>query len=315
MEVIDEEPEKRKDSIDPESRRLLLSKQLYLHGVEHSNNMDALGRMIAVHNFHNAVEITLRAIASKYGIDKGKGPINEFERLWNAVDEYPPFKEKKLLLPLRDEVMTLNKLRNLVQDQAMEPPASTMEDLRVFTRRFLQKVFRTYFETDYDELSALYYIRDEKLRQLLASSLALISESNPRKSVALAKLAFEYASDAVQPFLPKEEIERLHGDAEYLQPIVDHIYEKSRWAQKYAVLLWTGISPVDYKRFESGTSHFSFGHNGHLFSDAYFHPDDKEARWIHTFVVGTIVHWQSLGLDPKLSPWQEQYIDNVIKAE
>ncbi len=49
-------------------RRLLLAKQLYLHGLEHSYIKGSLNKMISIHNFHNAIEITLRAIFLRFEI-------------------------------------------------------------------------------------------------------------------------------------------------------------------------------------------------------------------------------------------------------
>ncbi len=38
-------------------RRLLLSKELYLHGLGHSYSDSSLDKMISVHDFHNALEV------------------------------------------------------------------------------------------------------------------------------------------------------------------------------------------------------------------------------------------------------------------
>ncbi len=62
IQSVDEE--KRKIT----QRRLLLSKQMYEHGNEISRNADALSKMIAVHNLHNSIEITLKAIFLFYEI-------------------------------------------------------------------------------------------------------------------------------------------------------------------------------------------------------------------------------------------------------
>jgi len=50
------------------NRRLLLAKQLHAHALDHSGYGSVLDKMIAVHNFHNAVEITLRAIALEHEV-------------------------------------------------------------------------------------------------------------------------------------------------------------------------------------------------------------------------------------------------------
>jgi hypothetical protein len=49
-------------------RRLMLAKQLYEHALDHSRTGAAVDKMIAIHNFHNAIEIVLRAILLEHEI-------------------------------------------------------------------------------------------------------------------------------------------------------------------------------------------------------------------------------------------------------
>ncbi|MBF8303207.1 MAG: hypothetical protein HW396_1488 [Candidatus Dadabacteria bacterium] len=48
-----------------EIRRLVLAKKLYLHGCGHASAKDEVSRMLAIHNFDNAVEIVLKCVATK----------------------------------------------------------------------------------------------------------------------------------------------------------------------------------------------------------------------------------------------------------
>ena len=48
--------------------RLILAKQIFYHGIQHSNQVGSLNKMIAILNYHNAVEIVLRNILLKYEI-------------------------------------------------------------------------------------------------------------------------------------------------------------------------------------------------------------------------------------------------------
>src|SRR5580765_5661390 len=66
-------------------RRLLLAKQLYQHAIGHAATPGALNKMIAVHNFHNSIEITLRAVLLEYGIRKDRELNIDFEALMNDV--------------------------------------------------------------------------------------------------------------------------------------------------------------------------------------------------------------------------------------
>jgi len=134
-------------------RRLILSKQLYLHGLEHSNTSGDLNKMIAIHNFHNAIEISLRSIILAYEIRAEKQLNIDFETMLNEIDNYNKFKEKEMKLPYRQELRNLNQLRNMVQHHAVIPESSTMDDWRVFTKRFLSKAFEQYFNNEFDKIS------------------------------------------------------------------------------------------------------------------------------------------------------------------
>ena len=73
-------------------RRLLLAKQFYEHAMDHSRGGDALGKMIAVHNFHNAIEIVLRAIMLEHEIRPTRELNLNFESLMGEIDQFEKFK-------------------------------------------------------------------------------------------------------------------------------------------------------------------------------------------------------------------------------
>ena len=148
-------------------RRLLLAKQLYIHGLEHANKFGALNKMIAVHNLHNALEIVLRSILLHYEIRAEKQLNIEFETMLNEIDGFEDFKKKGKKLPYRQELRNLNQLRNLVQHHAYEPESSSMEEWKVFSRRFLEIAFKEYFQVDFNSVSSIDLIDDELLRAIL----------------------------------------------------------------------------------------------------------------------------------------------------
>jgi hypothetical protein len=293
-------------------RRLLLAKQLYLHGLDHSNRMDALNKMISIHNFHNAIEIVLRAILLQYEIRSDKQLNIEFEVMLNEIDNHQPFKDTGIRLPYRQELRNLNQLRNLVQHHATEPPSSTMEEWRVFTRGFLEQVCQSHFNLEFDKLSSLDLIEDVNLRELLRLSLSSIQEQNFKKSLRLAKIAFEWADEVVMNLLPNEAplgnslFSRFHPfKDEDLLRVFSKLIERSRKAEYYIALLSTGVSLPDYKRFESSTE-WLIGPKSN--------PSEETARWVHNFVVNIIINWQILGLNPRLSSWNAEVVKKIVEG-
>ena len=127
-------------------RRLLLSKEFYFNAVCESELASELERMIAVHNFHIAIEILTKAVLLHHEI-RGEKTLNiDFESMLAEIDKQPPFKARNIKIPYRQELRNLNQYRNLVQHHAMVPEQSVMDDFRVFTRRFLEKSIPLYFD-------------------------------------------------------------------------------------------------------------------------------------------------------------------------
>lgn len=296
-------------------RRLLLAKQLYLHGLDHSNRVDALNKMIAVHNFHNAIEITLRAIFLHYDIRPEKQLNIDFESMLNQIDSEQVFKDRDIALPYRREVRNLNELRNLVQHHAVEPASSTMDDWRVFTRRFLKRVCEAYFELDFDSLSPLDMVGDAQLREVLKLAGSSARMQDFGQSLTLTKIAFELSSKAILAFLPEDKIQSQFvagmGFVEFKE--INEVLGKATY---YAALLSSGVNLVDYKRFVSCTPYVRFTTKGDpAVQWGYREPNANDAEWAYGFVVQTIVHWQILGLSPGVPDWYVEGTAHLIESD
>lgn len=285
-------------------RRLLLAKQLYLHGLEHSNNAGALNKMIAVHNFHNAIEIVLRTIALHFDIRLEKELNITFEQMITDIDKHTPFKDAKIKLPYQSQIKTLNQIRNFVQHHGYEPESSAMDDWRSITRHFLIDSCQQYFEKSFDEISPLDMIEDAILRELLRLSLISIKEEKFGKSLILSKMAFEWAQKAIFSFIPNEKVLTWFSvpsecKIRDLKKILEKIEEKSNTSLYLVGLLSGGIGLVDYRKFQSVTPHVSLAIGGKPY--VRWHVKilgGDEAQWTHDFVVNMIMHWQVLGLKP-----------------
>jgi len=340
------------------SRRLLLSKQLYLHGLDHSAKAGALNKMIAIHNFHNAIEIALRAISLHYEIRAEKQLNIEFEVMLNEIDHHKDLRERGIRLPYRQELRNLNQLRNLVQHHAVEPESATMDDWRVFSRRFLARVCQEYFGLDFDSLSSVDMVHHSVFRDMLRTSLSCIQGGDVKsiaKGVIIAKLVFQWSGLALLDFLPEEEQEAVHAamthtdhdeipSDEAVQTVVSLLPEElskivhselfrrgfqlptntNRTAERalyYSVLISSGVSLTDYRRFELSTpSSVDCMVNGDLgvrWGKGKQKPDEAESQWIHSFVVDTVVHWQVLGFEseiPDYAGWGEWATRKLIEG-
>ena len=304
-------------------RRLLLAKQLYEHGLDHSNKAGPLNNMIGVHNFHNAIETVLRAILLQYEV-RGEKQLNiEFETMLNDIDNHGAFRDRGIKLPYRQELRNLNQVRNTVQHHGVEPAPSAMEDYRVFTRRFLEQACQAYFQVEFDSLSPLDMVEDAELTELLRLSLLSLEEQKFAKSLALSKLAFEWASMAVWSFLPRKDAQvfrllatRASAEFRDYEKCLKTLADDVRKAEYYAALLSTGVNVVDYRKFESCTPWVMLYANvlpAEQWGLDKIDADEESARWVHSFVVDTIVRWGVSGLGPSVRDESKEEARSVIQ--
>ncbi len=322
----------------PTFRRLLLAKQLFLHGYDHSEHHGALNKMIAVHNFHNAIEIVLKAVMLHYEIRPTKELNIGFDDLVNEIANNPILKNQGKKLPYRQQIRNLNTHRNLVQHDAVEPSTAVMDEFRLYTRRFLTEAYRTYFDLDFEAVSQLEAVDNSRLRKLLTLAVAEMEQEEHRTAVALAKLAFVWASESVTEglvgsqfdtdphlvrhalFLHRPFRSRWPGIDEFrnelervLEDIVRRLDENSRNAANYALLVATGIDLVDYKRFHSFTPHVDITFGGPSFGWPDVELVSSDANWCLQFVIDATVKWTSMGLAPSIPDWAEEiYQDKFL---
>lgn len=304
-------------------RRLLLAKQLYEHALEHSAQAGALNKMIAVHNFHNALEIVLRAIMLRYEIRTERELNIDFETMLNGIDRAACFSSGEQRLPYRTELRKLNAVRNLVQHHVHEPEDSTMEEWRVFSHRFLVRSFDEYFQRDFDSLSSLDFIVDHRLRALLGLSERYLQEGNWKYSACIDKAVFEFARSTVDslsrsnrsiPFL-ESDMERAAGSergARALVKTIEEVLKRIDQVQLHTALLSSGVPVRDYARMRripvfayallGGTAHFEA--SGEISED--------DAKWLHGFVSRTLIRWQLEDLNPCVPEYLQVGCDKLI---
>ena len=311
--MLDKNSEKDKVTFN----RLMLSKSLYQHGLEHSMQSSALDKMIAVHNFHNAIEIMLRTIILHCEIRPEKELNITFENMLNEID-----KNAETKLPYRQQIMNLNNLRNLVQHHAVEPQSATMDEWRVYSKDFLVKTFNQYFGISFDELSLIDFIKDENLCSILKEANAKLDEGAWQDSIIQSKVAFIHASKSITKFLPphfhpsplsripacrpqilseysKDCKNIIKWQFEQIDKKIEELYKGFNEKQFYSVILSTGVRISDLKKFYEikPIVNLSINMSPIAFSNGSC-STEEESQWILDFVLRTIMKWQLLGLEP-----------------
>jgi len=157
-----------------ETVRLVLAKSLYLHGCTHASRTDSVSRMLAIHHFDNAVEMVLKSVATKRGIEP-KGKYFYFDELLNKKNELP------LKQPMRD----LHKVRNSVQHQGDIPSVETIIKYKGYVEDFFKQVCGEIFNIAYTELYLSTLIENDNLREQMLKAEETLSVGNFKQCIEL----------------------------------------------------------------------------------------------------------------------------------
>lgn len=319
----------RMRDLDPATfRRLLLAKELYLHAVEHSHQPGAINKMIAVHNFHNSAEVTLRGITLFHEIRAERELNIDFEALLNTIDQAPKFKNDGQRLPYRQELRKLNSVRNLVQHHAHEPEESTMEEWRVFIRRFLERAYEEYFGSTFNEISGLTLVSDPQLRRLASLAERALSSRAWIEAASTAKVALTMAtwsllgthslardqSRAVARMTMHRALEK-SGLGQALAPIVDGIVAKIEGVRDFAAIVGSGVPLAALERYERFGIGVSLPITGEIETLGGKGVTEEDARWIHRFAIETILKWQTSQLDPHVPEQLKNGCERYLQSQ
>lgn len=295
-------------------RRLLLAKQFYLHAIDQSRATDSLNRLVAIHNFHIAVEILLKAILLEHGIRSDKTLNIDFEQMLSDIDNHPPFKAEQLRLPLRQELRNLNQQRNLAQHHVVEPHPTALDECRFFVHEVLTRCFQTYFGISFDAVNRVDFVEDERLRALLTRAQEGLARGDVDDSVCASSAAFEYAVPVLHELLPSEGFNstfffesRLRDRGLNLSPLIDAIrktHERIRSSEVFAATVGSGISLARLSKFRNSVPHTTLASAGHpWFRAKHQGYTTEDAAYAVDFVIDAIIKWQSQGLDVAVGDW------------
>jgi len=325
-----------KPTVDDLTRKkLLYAKQFYLHGEQHARAKNPVDRMIALHHFHIATEIALKAayLILDPSVDLMNvsflGVKEEVKKHFEWLDNFNVF--------LND----LNALRNKTQHKAEVVSPEDIPDYQMKTWNFLSEFFRRAFDVSFEKLDLTDRIEDERLRRVLVWARELIEQDDYQLSVAISKGAYEIGLLSFKESLRelermKNEVDfrlRLHNPNLYAMAIrdrnikafkddfLDFHSELVRFLERYVEtnldVLKNIVSAGDYGNFQDRKQFYNIRPNvvwntaGGLTylpiinGKPEVEPQKREANWVREYVIGAIIDWQERGFDPK---WDDFYL-------
>ena len=275
-------------------RRLILAKTLFLHGSSHATREDEVSRMLALHNFDNAIEILLKCIASKRGIKFEKWP--------------PKFRGllKRLKLPLSDQILSLHEVRNIVQHQGDIPDKETVIKYKGYAEDFFRKIIKDEFNLSFEELSLASLIKNKELRNTIFKAEKAFEKGNYKNCIiycdeALSKATFEVADI----FGKAGMLTGYFGAGNELKKVINKQYfqsfkqEETRKLAKdiSRAILQLGLASTGMQFLDEYRSGF-LEFRG-IISKVDNVPKEKlkeKAQFCLNFVIGLLIKWQTEGV-------------------
>ncbi|MGB2728339.1 MAG: hypothetical protein WBD09_07665 [Halobacteriota archaeon] len=292
---------------ETETRRLVLAKKLYLHGCSHASNKDEISRMLAIHNFDNAVELVLKCVATNYDIQTKKNRLDfGFKDLWNEINQDEDYKKKNEMLPLKMQMFNLHKLRNSIQHQGDIPSSETVIKYKGYSEDFFREVAEKIFDIPYDTLYLSELIANSELREKVFEAEKSLEKGEYKDSIKLCENALIAATFDIGDIFFKAGLLTAHWGAsdEFKELISENYAEKYKGTSHYEFA--KEVSKAFLQLSQASTSmqfleeyRLDFlRHRGRIenLSDL---PEDELRNFAQNsldFVTNIILRWQEVGI-------------------
>lgn len=192
------------------------------------------------------------------------------------------------------ELLDDETLRSLLSQSLLQIQASDNKKALTFAEASFYWASQCFYDVlpkHNTSLSGLLPL-DDFGNRLLSIVAAVINERHPDMPVRDFDM-YRYQSQLPRQ-LRKVKVE---------EPLLDYLQHIERKSAYFAAILHSGISLVDYRRFQQIVSPTSFHSGPDQQKRIIVHwgekePTEADTLWAHHFVVNSIVHWQTIGLNP-----------------
>lgn len=163
-----------------ELRRLALVRHLYDLGVQQSRGPEPTSAL-ALLPFHDAAEMYLLLACERHNAG-GKKP--------DFMDYFAYLEDAGIVLSEREAMRRLNKARVAIKHNGVLPAAVDVEGFRQSTTNFLQNNSQAAFGIDFDRISLVSLVQDERIRGQLEAAEQALADGNIGEALAEATAAF-----------------------------------------------------------------------------------------------------------------------------
>lgn len=290
-------------------RLLVLAKRLYLHGCVHASNKDEISKMIAIHNFDNAIEFILKCLATQYTKIKSAKDEFKFKDLWNEINIALPSSLDPL--PFEDQIKALHDLRNGVQHAGDIPDLNSVIKYQGYSEDFFKKVVKKYFGVSYDQMTLATLIDNPQLKDMILSAEKALESGQYDKCMSTCMNTFYSASfkhtDAFykagyigafwglsldfENFINDQYIETKYGNTPYYELAQEVSEAFQQLGQASMAMQFLDEFKVDFLKFAYTIN------DTRINRENLSEPEIKErTKSVLEFVTNLILKWQEIGL-------------------
>jgi hypothetical protein len=144
------------------SLQLMVSKRLYIQGIEHASSNNKLQAGIAISLFQDSIELALLAAINKNDIDPGRHA---------GFDKYIECLEKQAIeIPFKQRIRQINNTRIQFKHFGVCPDPSEALRFEEAARAFLNKFLLQCFDLEIEQVSLCALIEDDEIRTALSQA-------------------------------------------------------------------------------------------------------------------------------------------------
>ena len=160
------------------TKRLAVIKQLYLHGVEQSYEIEPMNGF-SILSFHDSVEMFMKLCAEERGIKIGRDV--------NFGDYYSKLPD----LHCNATMTNLNSKRVNLKHYGTLPSKLDIEISRANVTDFFEQNTPIFFKVQFDEISLVSLVKYSSVRDYLNKSMSDLSSNNYEDSITNSQIAFK----------------------------------------------------------------------------------------------------------------------------
>lgn len=165
--------------------RMILAKMLYENGISATANLnDRLRFAMGIISFHDAVELSLGAIADHLNI-----PKMEKAYMMDYIGGIQNQDSERRKIPCSQQLKTLNTLRNNIKHQGITPDPEANKHLPNSITTFFHRLCSLYLDLDFNQITLIELIASSQLKKLLIDAQSSIQQHQYTSSLEFLSLA------------------------------------------------------------------------------------------------------------------------------